>query len=114
MAKPSKLAEVKDVPADARAQVAESTGLTPAPALPTLSTEEKRALGDAFLTKFKAKEDAEAAYEAARKDMSASVEAIVKAMGHKGPFTIGGRKFSAKLHSTGLYSMTREKEATEL
>lgn len=86
------------------------------PAGPTLTVEQQKELGAAFLREQEATEKAEQLYEAARLRRSDAVKAIVEQFGHKGPYRIGGKLWSAKYRaSTGLYSMTADSEAkTEL
>ncbi len=84
----------------------------PAEVLPTLTTEQAKALGAAFLKDQELLEKAEAAETAARTKRSASIEAIVKAYGYKGPFTIGGRNWNAKqAKSTGNWTMVEQTPA---
>jgi hypothetical protein len=70
-----------------------------APVLAALSKEEKKKLGDDLLSALALKDSAEAALQDARAKVGAVGAAIVKAFGHKGPFTIptptGPRQFTA-------------------
>lgn len=91
-------AVVKDIPADVRQTALPGTDAPPAELRPpavALDTDAKRKLGDTFLADLKVKEDAENALDAARTKASVSATAIVEAAGHKGPFSIGGRQFTA-------------------
>jgi hypothetical protein len=87
---------------------APAAAVAPAPAaLPTLTTEQAKALGDTFLKAQDATEKAEGVLDQARAKKSDAVAAIVAAFGHKGPFNIGGRLWGAKQSkSTGSFSMT--------
>lgn len=87
----------------------------PAPApLPVLNAEQKKKLGDTFLSAQSKAEKAEAAYDAARAEKSEAVRAIVEASGHKGPFNIGGKNWLAKQSSsTKSYSMTEQATAKD-
>jgi hypothetical protein len=66
---------------------------------PALTKEEKKKLGDDLLAALVEKDKAESALQAARAKVGAVGAAIVKAFGHKGPFTIptptGPRQFTA-------------------
>lgn len=70
-------------------------GTSPAPAPPALSKEDKKKLGDSLLSAIKVRDAAEEALAVARRKCAEAGAAIVAAFGHKGPFTIGGRLFSA-------------------
>ncbi len=88
-------------------------GTNPAPVAPAAKTaEELRAMGDAFLKAHEKALAAKAAFEAARVVKSDTIKVIVEALGHKGPFNIGGKLFSAsQSKSTGMYSMGEESGA---
>ncbi len=87
--------------------------LAPTP-LPALTSEQSKALGAAFLKDQAALDKAEAAYEAARSQRSSSIQAIVTALGHKGPFNIGGKNWSAKqAKSTGNWTMVEQATAKD-
>lgn len=69
------------------------TGASAVP--PSLSKDEKKKLGDALLAAIKVRDDYETALATARRKCAEAGAAIVAAFGHKGPFTIGGRLFTA-------------------
>lgn len=70
-------------------------GTSPAAPPPVLSKDEKKKLGDALLSAIKVRDAAEEALAVARRKCAEAGAAIVAAFGHKGPFTIGGRLFTA-------------------
>lgn len=103
MAKPKENPVVPGIAPDA--PIAGATPPVVAP--PALTSEQGKALGQAFLAAAEAANKAEEVYEAARQRKSEATRAIVESFGHKGPFKIGGRLWSASVSkSTGFHSMS--------